>query len=217
MAEMVAVTVGGPGLVAVGHASEASVAVWVSADGYTWSRVPDPQGVLGGTGRPVTVSIMQAGPLSLTRAGSGLVATDGRTVWTSADGYQWSQAADGFPGIVWDWLGRNMAAAGPGIVAVGSSPLPNEEWTAAAWHSTDGSTWTRYTDPSVAFSPVGGCPEPTLPPASDSGGIRTGGVGPGLCSTVIEAVTVGGPGLVAVGYDTSTGGPAVWVARPADP
>lgn len=32
------------------------------------------------------------------------------------------------------------------------------------------------------------------------------------CSTDMNAVTVGGPGLVAVGYDRSTGGPAVWVA-----
>ena len=48
---MVGVTVGGPGVVAVGRegsAPDTDAAVWTSPDGITWSRIPDDEAVLGG-------------------------------------------------------------------------------------------------------------------------------------------------------------------------
>ncbi len=46
---MSSVTVGGPGLVAVGQAGSAGAkaAVWTSVDGVTWSRVPRDEAVFG--------------------------------------------------------------------------------------------------------------------------------------------------------------------------
>ena len=56
---------GGPGLVVVGGSEsggEADAAVWVSTDGYTWDRVPDEEGVLGGTGLQLINSVTAGGP-----------------------------------------------------------------------------------------------------------------------------------------------------------
>ena len=47
------VTVGGPGLVAVGY-DNAKLSVWTSDDGLTWNRIPQDQEELGG-GEIVTV------------------------------------------------------------------------------------------------------------------------------------------------------------------
>ncbi len=54
--EMLSVTVGGPGLVAVGHELSAGVnaAVWTSSDGISWSRVPHDESVFGGQMHSVT-------------------------------------------------------------------------------------------------------------------------------------------------------------------
>ena len=62
-------TTGGPGLVAVGlEASGGDVfaAVWTSADGITWSRVPHDEAALGGEG--------SQGMRGVTAGGPGLVA-----------------------------------------------------------------------------------------------------------------------------------------------
>jgi hypothetical protein len=88
------VTVGGPGLVAVGSAigNGHAAAVWTSPDGLIWSRVPDGAFLTGEGEGPM---------LSVTAAGPGLVAvgiTEGpnaqcweEAVWTSADGLTWSR------------------------------------------------------------------------------------------------------------------------------
>jgi len=52
--DMVAVVAGGPGLVAVGSdrlgGGDSDAAVWISADGFTWVRVPHDEAVFGGPG-----------------------------------------------------------------------------------------------------------------------------------------------------------------------
>lgn len=77
------VTVGGPGLVAVGAdyypSGLAETPVWTSPDGITWTRVPDDETVRGSM-----TGVIVGGP--------GLVAVGaGGKVWTSVDGITWSR------------------------------------------------------------------------------------------------------------------------------
>lgn len=78
---MWSVTTGGPGVVAVGVATNATV--WLSADGTTWSRVPHSVEVFGSRGRKEVAAVTTGGP-GLVAVGrecspSGCVAV----VWTA--------------------------------------------------------------------------------------------------------------------------------------
>jgi hypothetical protein len=140
--EMSDVTLGGPGLVAVGHDSTTGAAVWTSADGIIWSRVPP--------GDSVPSVDREDSMNSITAGGPGLVAVGSNNdddyatipaVWTSPDGINWSvvpgepafAGGSGFyPQI------SSVTAGGPGLVAVG--------WIdsqAAVWTSPDGVAWSR--------------------------------------------------------------------------
>ncbi len=183
--EMVSVTAGGPGLVAVGSDGafgEVDVAVWNSSDGITWSRVPHDESVFGGEGFLEMVSVTAGGP--------GLVAVGGEeseegivaAVWTSPDGITWSRVAhdeaifggEGLQAMV------SVTAGGPGLVAVGYE-ISADDWddldtwvgVAAVWTSSDGITWSRVPHDVAVFGGEG-FPE-------------------------MMSVTAGGPGLVAVG------------------
>ena len=63
---MSSVTAGGPGLVAVGWGfadfDDDDAAVWTSADGLTWSRVPYDDSALGGEGFQSMTSVTTGGP-----------------------------------------------------------------------------------------------------------------------------------------------------------
>ena len=140
---MNSVTVGGPGLVAVGStgsvgdskgnmAADVDAAVWTSVDGITWSRIVHDDLVFGGEG----VQTME----SVTAAGPGLVAVGGNTIWTSVDGTTWvrvpyQNAVFGGGDI------DGVTAGGPGVVAVGSA-----NGRAAVWTSANGRKWSRVLD-----------------------------------------------------------------------
>jgi hypothetical protein len=194
---MASVTVGGPGLVAVGQAGSATccgrAAVWTSPNGITWSRVPHEESVFGG-------AIMYG----VTAGGPGVVAvgtSDRATVWTSPDGFTWSRvphddAAFGAAGEEDPFIAMtDVIAGGPGLVAVGIDGHwhgPNPK--AAVWTSVDGITWSRVPHDDAVFG------------RTEDGHY-----------TEMESVTVGGPGLVAVGGDRSgvdgqDGGAAVWTS-----
>jgi hypothetical protein len=124
--EIKAVTVGGPGLVAVG-----GVDVWTSPDGYEWSRIPRDPTVF----HPITDDLR-----GVIAGGPGLVAfgeSGGGTgaVWTSPDGYTWTQLPDRMSI-------DSMVVGGPGLVAVGGRDV---------WTSPDGYTWTRVPHDPSAF------------------------------------------------------------------
>jgi hypothetical protein len=142
--EMRSVTVGGPGLVAVGvdgPGDDQDAAVWTSPDGVTWSRVPYDEAVFGGAGDQEMYSV--------TAGGSGLVAvgwagpidghdaavwTSDAAVWTSRDGVTWSRVPHDeavFGGAASQEM-RSVTAGGPGLVAVGYSG-PGAEYDAAVW------------------------------------------------------------------------------------
>jgi len=196
-AAIVAVTTGGPGLVAVGEADEEAlpdeyrgdVAVWVSADGTAWERVHDPSF----TGEPdsscTTLSLYQgvwrmaSGPLGIVAVGRD--ACNG-AVWISEDGRTWDEVIDD------DWLGNPVAveggvtAGGPGWVAVGGDGHGN----GAIWASDNGVDWTASPD-SDLLAPTGSRVD-------------------------LLDVTTGGPGLVAVGstgfIGTGSEQSAIWVS-----
>jgi hypothetical protein len=213
---MISVTVGGPGLVAVGNDGaagneQANAAVWTSVDGLTWSRVPHDEEVFGGQNEQRMLSVTAGGP--------GLVAvgSDGHpidrydielaadaAVWTSPDGLTWSrvpheEAVFGGPG---EQQMNSVTVGGPGLVAVGSSEeekvgpedVDDVNHDAAVWTSPDGLTWSRVPHDEAAFA------------VSHSSEDLT---------EIMLSVTAGGPGLVAVGFgsaDQCGWNAAVWTS-----
>ena len=175
-ATMNSVTVGGPGLVAVGSANSAP-AVWTSVDGITWSRVPHNEAVGGGS------------MSSVTSGGPGLVAVGSfepnAAVRTSADGVTWSRVPNDeavFGGVMGAGAAsggatmNSVTAGGPGLVAVGS-----EDIGAAVWTSVDGITWSR-----VPYNGAFGAATMQSVTVAGPGLIAVGGSGPaerGSCIT----------------------------------
>ena len=187
-AAMSSVTVGGPGLVAVGSAGS-DAAVWISADGVTWSRVPHDEATFGGEGGRTWMSDVIAGGPGLVAVGisgfdrcCGLARIDS-VVWTSVDGLTWSRVPHD-EAVFGGALMSSVTAGGPGLVAVGvvdSGGDPDElDGDAAVWTSVDGVTWSRVPHDEAVFG--------------------------GADNQQMLDVTVGGPGLVAVGVD----GQNVW-------
>ncbi len=189
---ILSVTHGGSGLVAVGsdggggpwaNNSDADAAVWTSPDGITWSRVPHEEAVFGGARSQVMSSVVAGGP--------GLVAVgwDGRgilddtptvdaAIWTSVDGYTWSRVPHEDAVFAGAWI-EGVTVGGPGLVAVGGTGGYNTDGDAVVWISVDGITWSRVPHDESVFG--------------------------GANSYFMSDVTVGGPGLVAVGSGGGTG------------
>ena len=209
----------GPGFIAVGS-EDGNAAVWTSADGLTWLRVPHDEAVFGGGGELWMADVTVGGPGLVAVGGQDVCAdlpaldTDGSVrvdevgapepttvcsdgnavVWTSPDGLTWSRVPHHevvFGGPDFSEM-TAVTAGGPGLVAVGTSAgfgggaalVEGEsavDESAAVWTSPDGLTWTRVPPDEAVFG------------------------GPGWQS--MFDVTVGGPGLVAVGQD---GGDQFW-------
>lgn len=156
------VTVGGPGLVAVGRAFNSTEpdpcggcggAVWTSMDGITWERAPVDPDLLDGIER---VAAHQSGLVAI---GSGW--TDDQkngAMWISPDGLSWT-AVPHAPKLT------SITATGSGLlVGVGTEELEenacdadaNGDCLAVAWTSVDGTTWTRVPHDEAVF---GGGPD----------------------------------------------------------
>jgi hypothetical protein len=196
------VTLGGPGLVAVGSSpsgSDSDAAVWTSVDGLTWSRVHDDDfsasSISERTGKAMQ-SVVVGGPGLVAVGNEGGAAA---AVWTSVDGLTWTRVPHdreifGSPTALGFGM-TSVTAGGPGLVAVGIWPEA-PRISAKVWTSVDGLTWTRVPDDEAGFD---------------------GGQNP-------VSVTAGGPGLVAVGGDDSYAGAGVftsvdgfhWVQVPDD-
>ncbi len=174
---MECVTAGGPGLVAVGAAESSGnvdAAVWTSADGISWSRVPHDETIFGGDASQVMSSVMAGGPGLVAVGSDGPVASRVAAVWTSADGITWSRVPDDAAVLGGDrsQLMSSVTAGGPGLVAVGWAS-PGDSGHAAVWTSADGITWSRVPHDETVFG----------------------------FYTEMSSVTAGGPGLVAVGWE----------------
>jgi hypothetical protein len=106
---------------------------WWSADGTTWSAVPDDAGFAGAevadivdlNGRLVAI-----GKLGTGQRWSGSIA------WISTDGWTWQRIDSPELG---GGIASALAIAPGGCLVVVGSDLDERE--ALAWHSTDGSTW----------------------------------------------------------------------------
>jgi hypothetical protein len=171
---------------------DASAIVWTSPDGITWSRAPHNETVFDG-----------ASMNSVTTGGPGLVAVgDGErgddehsdvVVWTSPDGITWSRVPH--DNAAFDGASMVSVVAGAfGLVAVGTGwddvavGADWDEGRAAVWTSPDGITWSRVRSDETVFGK----------------------------NTAMKSVTIGGPGLVAVGRDWSDGASAaVWTSTDA--
>ena len=239
---MQSVTAAGPGLVAVGFndpLDDFDAIVWTSPDGVTWSRVPDAEGVFSGAGDQKMVSVT-AGGSGLVAV--GLADTDA-AVWTSPDGITWSRVPHDEPVFAGLDGGEmlSVTAGGPGVVAVGWD-LSGDPTDAAVWTSPDGVTWSRVPDAEEVFGGAGD--EGMASVAAGGPGLVAVGWDESGDGLVVDAavwtspdgitwsrvphnaavfgrgfqvmleVTVGGPGLVAVGFDVP--GAAVWTAVAED-
>jgi hypothetical protein len=187
---MESVTVGGPGLVAVGWegGDNQDAAVWTSPDGISWSRVPHDEAVLGGRGFQGMVSVTAGGPGLVAVGWEGSAGDVDAAIWTSPDGISWSrvphhEAVFGGGGLRWV---SDVTVGGPGLVAVGWEGRDDQD--AVVWTSPDGISWSRVPHDEAVL-----------------GGRGVQGM---------SAVTVGGPGLVAVGWEGPSGDPdaAVWTS-----
>ncbi|MBM3694720.1 MAG: hypothetical protein FJW79_02115 [Actinobacteria bacterium] len=168
----------------------------VAVAGLVWSRVQHDEAIFADPRG-------QQGMLSVTAGGPGLVAVgwdesggDGdAAVWTSRDGLSWSrlphdESIFGGPGrqVVY-----SVVVGGPGLVAVGSD-CSGGDWgdcDAAVWTSRDGLIWSRVPHDGAVLG------------------------GPGW--QLMFSVTVGGPGLVAVGRAVWTSADGlIWSRVPHD-
>jgi len=140
------VTVGGPGLVAVGmdwSGSDADAAVWTSIDGLTWTRVPHDEEVFGGSGHQAINGVTAAGP-GLVAVGTERSGRQQAVVWTSVDGLTWTRVARDESGSLDGGQMNSVVVSDTGLVAVGwigSVGGPNSD--AAIWTSLDATVWSR--------------------------------------------------------------------------
>jgi len=179
------VTVGGPGLVAVGmdwsDPNDADAAVWTSVDGFAWTRVPHDEEVFGGSGHQGISSVVAAGP-GLVAVGTERSGLQQAVVWTSVDGLTWTRVARDESGSLDGGQMNSVVVGDAGLVAVGwigSVGGPNSE--AAVWTSLDGIIWSRVPHDEEA-------------------------IGKGLMWDLVNTDR----GLIAVGTDGTNA--AVWVA-----
>jgi hypothetical protein len=231
------VIVGGPGLVAVGGVEgddDWAAAIWTSPDGLTWTRVPHDDVVLG-----------EAGMQDVTVGGPGLVAVgdveSGAAVWTSVDGTIWTRVPHdpAVFGTNSDLSMSAVTAGGPGLVAVGLDWSGGSTADAVIWTSVDGFVWDRVPHDEDLFGGVGNQAAVSVAVV----GTRVVAVGVERSSDIDAAVwtsedgivwqrvpndqealsegemwdvTVGGPGLVSVGWIGWVGGQnsdaAIWTS-----
>ena len=212
---------GGPGLLAVGavgHEDEryGDAAVWQSADGESWGRLPNENNVFDsdrsryvkGDQWMADIVAWQGGFVGVGSDGGGQNAVDDpmydAAVWLSDDGINWTRVPHQ-ESLEEGWM-TAVTVGGPGLVAVGEWPYSTEGWgpDPRVWLSEDGINWT-----SVDKEEIEG---------ADG---RTERTPPGWGGAAMADVAVGGPGLIAVGtddpYRPGSGGPlggdpSVWVS-----
>jgi hypothetical protein len=147
---MLAITAGGPGLVAVGYEAiggDSDAAVWTSPDGVTWSQVPHDEAVFGGEGPQKMLAVVAGGP-GLVAVGHDFADGDGdAAVWTSEDGMIWTrvcQETEVFGGDSYQMM-TAVAVGGPGLVAVGRDVCGRPDLVAGC--PRRGRVWWRHAVP----------------------------------------------------------------------
>ena len=186
------VAVGDQGFVAVGSdrvAGECSAAAWISADGKRWTQAPQDDPDLGGPGRQEMRGVAVANDQIVAVGSDESSGTSDAAVWVSRNGRRWNRLQDEealYRGG--EQVMTSIVAGEDGFVRVGWDTIL-ESKDAAAWTSTDGTTWEK---PLVEEDVLGG---------------------PGK-QVIFGVDRLDDGGLVAVGLDTSGGGgdAAVWTS-----
>jgi hypothetical protein len=152
---MFAVAAGGPGFVAVGGGCcPDQAAVWTSVDGRRWARVPS------------SPTFDNASVRRLVRWHQGLLAIGceaftecaGTLLMASTDGLTWNRIP---AGAFRDALISDVAAGGPGLIAVGFRCPPGSgvagecDARPAVWASVDGVSWSDVPLDDAASSYLG--------------------------------------------------------------
>ncbi len=192
---MTAVTVGGPGLVAGGVShpggGKSDAAVWVSSDGFEWTRIEDELGVFGDAMSPMAgplwrwISDVVSGSFGVIAVGAdGILLEHDGAIWVSEDGLLWERVSDdqALFGGEGDQFMHSVVQM-PGLVVV----VGESEGHAAAWVSSDGVQWARAE-------------------------VNDESIDAGIEPSVMNDVAVTGVGLVAVGSAGIDLGPAVWLS-----
>lgn len=241
------VTEGGPGLVAAGEVIDGPAVVWSSADGQTWARVPHDSEVFGlnasiysvTRGGPGLVAVGDVDASAATSAGCMIDCPDANAaVWTSVDGVEWTRVPHdpsvfGTPEIGTEIL--DVAVGESGLVAVGGV---GDDFLSPGWISTDGLTWTRMpSDPELfdgdeSMNSVIATPDGFVAVGQETGRAAAWYSPDGATWTRVPGaerafgtarnsamndIAVGGPGLVAVGWESDPNDrwtAAVWIAEP---
>ncbi len=132
---MVSVTVGGPGLVAVGLDGPGfdRAEVWTSPDGITWSQVRHDEAIFGGEGDQLMSSVTAGGPGLVAVGLDGSGGDFDAALWISSDGITWSRVPDDEAALGGEDEQQmaSVTVGGPGLVAVGSDELRAVD--AAVW------------------------------------------------------------------------------------
>jgi hypothetical protein len=196
-ATLEAVTADGPGFVIVGKVTSPAApraAVWVSADGRAWERVPD--GHAFGVGGYINTGEIPAsgGMTRVTAAGGGrgLVAIGSRcegggtlidpgpmgdsdscqaAAWSSPDGIDWTQNA---PDLDPQWSLTSIATTGDTVIVVGGAFAQTGQPSAGvSLISRDGAAWeaTRLEDV-PRLDVVVGVPDGVIAFSTDLGALR---------------------------------------------
>ena len=161
--------------------------IWTSPDGRSWDFVRDDE-TFGGNGWQY-ISAVIALPSGYVAAGTNILGTPGThndaAVWVSDDGAAWELLDEAVFAVPRVQRISALVDGPEGLVAVGYDTNAAGERVPAVWLSPDGRGWMRVDDPTFQ--------EP---------GHRW-----------MNAITTGGPGLVAVGADGTSlvGDPAVWL------
>ena len=116
-------------------------------DGDSWTIIAHDEAVFGGDGMQFMNDVARGGPGLVAVGGSVKEGADSAAVWTSTDGMSWERVPHDetvFGGE--RALINSVAAAGPGLVAVGGSG-----GSAAVWTSTDGMSWERVPHDETVF------------------------------------------------------------------
>ncbi len=122
--------------------------MWLSSDGQRWAELP---GTTTALFDRVQLSSVAAGPSGLLAVGQRVPVQGSTTtpvVFTSPDGVtwrEWPQFAGSFPAAV----ALRVIPVSGGYVVLGGDNHPNGEssGTAAAWFTSDGSTWRKVLTP----------------------------------------------------------------------
>jgi hypothetical protein len=212
--------------------------VWTSADGRTWSRIPDAPDFHSASMTKVVGTadgalIFGSGGVCLPDACGGLPPNGGTVVWGSSDGGRWTR----LPGTGLEaGAVSDVVRTASGYVAVGyvasskAKPVQGmqEPTDAAVWRSADGRTWTavaglpRGADRLVQVQSDGGeltavgTTSTTLDAWTSADGGATWAAGPSLADICCTSHAISGGTMVVAGPDDSTAEKPVGVVSTSD-